>query len=84
MPDAQHDLLKALLATGKPVVLLNFAGRPTVMGWENAHVPAILHVWHPGSEGGAAICDVLFGDVSPSAKLTTSFPQSVGQEPSNT
>lgn len=81
MPDAQHDLLKALLATGKPVVLLNFAGRPTVMGWENAHVPAILHVWHPGSEGGAAICDVLFGDVSPSAKLTTSFPQSVGQEP---
>lgn len=81
MPDAQRDLLEALLSIGKPVVLLNFAGRPTTMGWENEHVPAILHVWHPGSEGGSAICDVLFGDVCPSGKLTASFPQSVGQEP---
>lgn len=81
MPDAQRNLLKALLATGKPVVLLHFAGRPTTMAWENAHVPAIMQVWHPGSEGGDAICDVLFGDYSPCGKLTTSFPQSVGQEP---
>ena len=81
MPAAQRDLLKALLATGKPVVLLHFSGRPTVMKWENENVPAIMNVWFPGSEAGNAICDVLFGDVEPSGRLTTSFPQSSGQCP---
>lgn len=81
MPDAQHDLLKALLETGKPVILVHFSGRPTVMKWEQEHVPAILNVWFGGSEAGDAICDVLFGDVVPSGKLTTTFPQNVGQIP---
>ncbi len=81
LPDAQCDLLKALVASGKPIVLLHFSGRPTVLTWEQENIPAIMQVWHPGSEGGAAICDLLFGDYSPSARLTTSFPQNVGQEP---
>ncbi len=81
MPDAQRDLLKALLATGKPVVLLNFSGRPTVLTWEQAHVPAIMNVWFGGSETADAVCDVLFGDVCPSGKLTATFPQNVGQIP---
>lgn len=81
MPDAQHDLLKALLATGKPVILLHFSGRPTVMTWENENVPAILNVWFGGSESADAICDVLFGDVVPSGKLTATFPQNEGQIP---
>ena len=81
MPDAQHDLLQALVKTGKPVVLLHFSGRPTVMNWEQKNVPAIMNVWFAGSETGDAICDVIFGDVSPSGKLTTTFPQTVGQLP---
>lgn len=81
MPDAQHDLLKALLATGKPVVLVHFSGRPTVLSWEEENVPAILNVWFGGSEAADAIADVIFGDVVPSGKLTTSFPRNVGQVP---
>lgn len=79
--DAQKDLLTALKATGKPVVLVNFSGRPTVMNWENANFPAILNVWFGGSEAGEAICDVLFGDKVPSGRLTVSMPKSVGQIP---
>ena len=81
MPAAQQDLLKALLSTGKPVVLLHFSGRPTVMKWEDENVAAIMNVWFPGSEAGNAICDVLFGDIAPSGRLTTSFPQASGQCP---
>ena len=81
MFDVQRELLEALLQLGKPVVVLNFAGRPTVLSWEQAHVPAILQVWFGGSEAGDAICDVLFGDKVPSGKLTTSMPQVTGQEP---
>ena len=81
MFDVQRELLQALLQLDKPVVLLNFAGRPTVLSWEQAHVPAILQVWFGGSEAGDAICDVLFGDKVPSGKLTTSMPQVTGQEP---
>lgn len=81
IPDAQQDLLRALVATGKPVVLLNFAGRATELSWESRHVEAILNVWFPGSEAGDAICDVLFGDVNPSGKLTVSMPYATGQEP---
>lgn len=78
---SQHALLERLLATGKPVVLVYFMGRPVVMDWETEHVPAILNVWFPGSEAGDAIADVLFGDVCPSGKLTASFPRNVGQIP---
>ena len=79
--DVQRELLEELLKLGKPLVLLNFAGRPTVMTWEQQHIPAILNVWFAGSETGDAICDVLFGDKSPSGKLTMSMPQNVGQIP---
>jgi beta-glucosidase len=81
IPQTQKDLLNALLKTGKPVVLVLFAGRPMVLTEENKNVSAILNVWFAGSEAGNAIADVLFGDVNPSGKLTTSFPQSLGQVP---
>lgn len=81
MPDVQLSLLKELVKLGKPVVLLNFSGRPTIMNWENANIPAILNVWFGGSEAADAICDVIFGNKVPSGKLTVSMPQSVGQEP---
>lgn len=81
MPDAQHDLLVELLKVGKPIVLLNFSGRPMILNWETEHLPAILEVWFGGSEAAYAIADVLFGEVCPSGKLTTSFPRHVGQLP---
>jgi beta-glucosidase len=81
IPQTQRDLLKALLQTGKPVVLVLFTGRPLTLTWENENVPAILNVWFGGSEAGDAIADVLFGDINPSGKLTTTFPQHVGQLP---
>ena len=81
MPDVQQELLQELVKLGKPVVLLHFSGRPTVMNWEAEHVSAIMNVWFGGSEAGAAICDVLFGDKVPTGKLTMSMPQATGQEP---
>lgn len=81
LPDVQMELLQELNKLGKPIVLLNFSGRPTVMNWESEHIPAILNVWFGGSEAADAICDVVFGDKVPSGKLTMSMPQAVGQEP---
>ena len=81
LPATQRRLLEALLATGKPVVMLNFSGRPTVMTWESENVPSILNVWFGGSEAADAIADVVFGDVNPSGKLTVSMPVNVGQVP---
>ena len=81
IPQAQKDLLKELLKTGKPVVLVLFNGRPLVLTAENANVPAILNTWFAGSEAGYAIADVLFGNENPSGKLTATFPRSVGQVP---
>ncbi|HRN56790.1 MAG TPA: glycoside hydrolase family 3 C-terminal domain-containing protein [Agriterribacter sp.] len=81
IPDVQKRLLKALVKTGKPVVLVLFTGRPLTLVWEQQHVPAILNVWFGGTEAGNAIADVLFGDVNPSGKLTTTFPQNIGQVP---
>jgi beta-glucosidase len=81
IPKAQQDLLRALVATGKPVVLVLFTGRPLALKWEQENVPAILNVWFAGSEAGYAISDVLFGDVNPSGKLSTTFPQNIGQVP---
>ncbi|MCH6201570.1 beta-glucosidase BglX [Aquiflexum sp. LQ15W] len=81
LPENQRDLLKALLKTGKPVVMVLFTGRPLALTWEEENVPAILNVWFAGSEAGDAIADVLFGDVNPSGKLSATFPQNVGQVP---
>jgi beta-glucosidase len=81
LPGNQQQLLEAVVATGKPVVLLVFSGRPLVLDWAAQHVPAIMEVWFPGVETGPAIVDTLFGDVAPSGKLTMSFPRAVGQEP---
>jgi beta-glucosidase len=81
IPAIQKELLKALLKTGKPVVLVLFTGRPLALKWENENIPAILNVWFGGTEAGDAIADVLFGDVNPSGKLSTTFPQNVGQVP---
>ena len=81
LPENQKELLKALLATGKPVVLVLFTGRPLSLTWENANVQAILNVWFSGTEAGNAIADVLLGKVNPSGKLTATFPQNVGQIP---
>ena len=81
IPDVQQKLLKALVATGKPVVLVLFNGRPITLNWEQENVPAILDVWFGGSETADALADVLFGDVNPSGKLTMSFPKNVGQVP---
>lgn len=81
LPETQKNLLKALLKTGKPLVLVLFTGRPLALKWEHENIPAILNVWFPGSEAGDAIADVIFGDVNPSGKLTATFPQNVGQIP---
>ncbi len=81
IPQIQKDLLKALVETGKPVVLVLFTGRPLTINEEKEIAPAILNVWFPGSEAGLAISDVLFGDVNPSGKLTSTWPRNVGQIP---
>ncbi|MBP6430223.1 MAG: glycoside hydrolase family 3 C-terminal domain-containing protein [Ferruginibacter sp.] len=81
IPGVQEDLVKELLATGKPVVVLINAGRPLVFNYTADNAPAILYTWWLGSEAGNAIADVLFGDVDPSAKLVMTFPRSVGQVP---
>jgi beta-glucosidase len=81
LPGNQQQLLEQVAATGKPVVLLVFSGRPLVLDWAVRHVPAIMAVWFPGTEAGNALANVLFGDVVPSGKLPMSFPRAVGQEP---
>ncbi len=81
IPAVQQNLLKALLATGKPVVLVLVNGRPLTLTWEDANTNAILEAWAGGSEAGNAVADVLFGDYNPAGKLTTTFPRSVGQIP---
>jgi beta-glucosidase len=80
-PGNQQQLLEAVAATGKPVVLIVFSGRPLTLTWAAGHVPAILQAWFPGVQAGPALVRTLFGDVSPSGKLTVSMPRSVGQEP---
>jgi len=81
LPDAQQELLRALKATGKPLVVVLTTGRPLVLNEESELADALLCTWALGTEAGHAIADVLFGDVNPSGKLTVSFPRSVGQEP---
>lgn len=81
LPGRQEELLKAVVATGKPVALVVMAGRPLAIPWAAENVPAIVWPWFPGSQGGHAIADVLFGDVNPSGKLPMTIPRSVGQIP---
>jgi beta-glucosidase len=81
LPGNQQELLQAIAATGKPVVLIVFSGRPLVLNWAAQHVPAIMEAWFPGIEAGPALTNLLFGDASPSGKLAVSFPRAVGQEP---
>ena len=81
LPQSQKDLLKALIKTGKPIVLVLFTGRPLAIKWEQENILAIINVWHGGTEAGNAIADVLYGDVNPSGKLSTTWPQNVGQIP---
>lgn len=81
LPGVQEDLVKAIVATGKPVVVLVNAGRPLVFNWVSENVPAILYTWWLGSEAGNAIADVVSGDYNPSGKLTVSFPRNEGQIP---
>lgn len=81
LPGNQTALLKELVATGKPVVLVLLSGRPNTITWAGENVPAILEAWYPGTMGGHAIADVLFGDYNPSGKLPVTFPRTVGQVP---
>lgn len=81
LPGVQEDLIKAIQATGKPVVVMINAGRPLIFNWVADNVPAILYTWWLGTEAGNAIADILFGDYNPSAKLPMSFPLSEGQVP---
>jgi beta-glucosidase len=81
LPGCQKRLLEALVKTGKPVVMVLFSGRPMTIAWEDQNMDAILEAWHGGSETGAALADVLFGDTNPSGKITMTFPYTLGQIP---
>jgi beta-glucosidase len=81
LPECQRQLAEAIHKIGKPCVLITFSGRPLDLSWEASRFATILHAWAPGTEGGNAIADVVFGDFSPVGKLTMGFPRNVGQLP---
>jgi beta-glucosidase len=81
LPGRQEELLEKVVATGKPVVLILFSGRPLTLPWAFAHVPAVIAAWFPGLQAGNALSDILFGDAAPTGHLPLSWPRSVGQEP---
>ena len=81
LPGEQEHLLEAVAATGKPIVLVLMTGRPLDIGWAAAHIPSILNIWYPGTEGGRAVSRLLLGDANPGGHLTVSWPRSAGQEP---
>lgn len=81
LPGRQEELLKKIVATGKPVVLILFSGRPLTLPWAFEHVPAVMEAWFPGTRGGPALVRTLFGDANPSGKLVVTWPRAVGQEP---
>jgi len=81
LPGKQQQLLEAAVATGKPIVLLLMTGRPLDLNWASQHVNAILNVWYPGSDGGLAVANLLFGDAVPAGKLPVTWPRDAGQEP---
>jgi len=81
LPGRQQELLEKVVATGKPVVLILFSGRPLTLPWTFEHVPAVLAAWYPGVQAGNALTDLLLGDAAPTGHLPLSWPRSVGQEP---
>ncbi len=81
LPGRQQELLERIVATGKPVVLLVFSGRPLTLPWAFEHVPAVVAAWFPGVQAGPALVRTIFGEANPSGKLVVSWPRSVGQEP---
>lgn len=81
LPGLQQNLIKAIKKTGKPIVLVVMSGRPLTLGWEHDTVDTILEAWFPGTMGGHAVADIVFGDYNPSGKLTATFPRNVGQIP---
>jgi beta-glucosidase len=81
LPAVQENLLKALQATGKPIIFVNCSGSAMAMSWENKHLPAILQAWYPGEAGGQAVADVLFGEVNPAGRLPVTFYQSTADLP---
>jgi beta-glucosidase len=81
IPESQEALLRAVYATGKPVILVLMNGRPLTLEWEDAHIPAILETWFLGTEAGHAIADVIYGDYNPAGKITMTFPRNTGQIP---
>lgn len=83
LPGRQQELLEAVAATGKPVILVLVNGRPLSINWADKFIPSILKAWYPGSQGGIAVADALFGDYNPGGKLTVTFPKTVGQIPFN-
>lgn len=83
LPGHQLELVQAIYATGKPVIVVLINGRPISINWVNKYVPGIVEAWFPGAQGGTAIADVLFGDYNPGGKLTITFPKTVGQIPYN-
>jgi beta-glucosidase len=81
LPGNQEQLLEAVAATGKPIVLVLENGRPLTIGWAKEHIPAILEAWYPGELGGQAVAETLFGDNNPAGRLTITFPRSIGELP---
>jgi len=81
LPGMQEELLKAIHALGKPIVLVLFNGSPLTINWAHEHIPAIIEAWYPGEEGGSAIADVIFGDYNPSGRLPVTFVKSIDQLP---
>ena len=81
LPGRQQELLEKIVATGKPVVLVLFSGRPLTLPWAFEHVPAVLAAWLPGIQAGPALVRTLYGESNPTGKLVVSWPRSVGQEP---
>jgi beta-glucosidase len=81
LPEVQTDLLKALQATGRPVVFVNCSGSAIAMPWEAENLPAILQAWYPGEQGGRAVADVLFGDTNPAGRLPVTFYRSTSDLP---
>lgn len=81
LPEPQHELLKALKGTGKPIVLITLSGRPLDLSWEDENMDALLQAWFPGTQGGYGIADVIAGDYNPSGRLVISFPRNIGQIP---
>ena len=81
LPGVQEELLQAVHATGKPIVLVLFSGSPLTVNWAHDHIPAIIQAWYPGEEGGSALADIIFGDYNPAGRLPVTFVKSIDDLP---